>query len=769
MLQGRFGTLANPDPLQYHTAEMPESTFTKPKPAPNVAVGNQFGAFGGVFTPSILTILGAIMFMRTGLVVGQAGIVSAILILFAAKAITVLTSLSISAISTNTKVGGGGAYFLISRSMGPAYGGAIGLALFLAQAFSVPFYILALVEAVVLVFPGAESLFMEIGIGVATVLFVINQIGASWAIKAQYGILAVLGLSIVTFMFGSALNFEPATLQANWEPAYPEESGFWLMFALFFPAVTGIMAGVNMSGDLKDPGHAIPRGTLAAVFVGGAVYLLQIVVTGGAISREELVAGPYQSLLDNALFGMGWLVVAGVLAATLSSALGSFLGAPRILQALARDSIFPGLAFFGRGSGAGDEPRRGLWLTFAMTLVVLGVAGDGSGGGALNAVAALLTMFFLYTYGMMNMAAFVEQFSRNPSFRPSFRFFHWSTALAGAVGCFGAAILINPLAAAGALVIILLVFIYVQRRVLETTFGDSMRGFYYARVRSNLTKLAGEPIHPKSWRPTTLVLSGRPEHRATLATFAEWFGSERGLVTLAQVVIGEVEDGIDEGDDARAALDSYISQRGMVAFSEVIVAPQFDDALTTLVQAQSIGPLKPNLVMLGWPGSAERAQAFGRHMRLIRGLGKSAIICIDRGLPSPKTRDLTIDIWWRSGANGSLMVILAYLLKLNWQWREAKFRIFRLLRPDEDDSEAELELKALIEAGRVDAETKVLHGRELRHAVFEHSRNADVVFMGYVAPEEENAVAQWEALDYVTAGLPTTILVMSSGEADLFS
>ena len=746
-------------------SETPPDAQTASSPA---IPGNQFGVFGGVFTPSILTILGAIMFMRTGLVVGQAGVLSAILILLAAKAITVLTSLSISAISTNTRVGGGGAYFLISRSLGPAYGGAIGLALFLAQAFSVPFYILAMVEALVLVFPPLSHLFMEIGIGVSIVLFVINQTGASWAIRAQYGILAVLAASIVTFLGGSLMSFEVGTLQANWDPVYTDGTNFWVMFALFFPAVTGIMAGVNMSGDLKDPGHAIPRGTIAAVLVGGAVYLLQILITGGATGRGDLIGRPYESLLDHALFGMEWMVVAGVLAATLSSALGSFLGAPRILQALARDSIFPGLSFFGRGSGDGDEPRRGLWLTLVMTLAVLGAAGGGSGGGALNAVAAVLTMFFLYTYGMTNMAAFVEHFSANPSFRPSFRFFHWSTALVGAVGCFGAAVLISPVAAAGALIIILLVFAYVQRRVLETTFGDSMRGFYYARVRRNLVKLAGEPLHPKSWRPTTLVLSGHPERRATLATFAEWFGSERGIMTMVQVVIGEVEDGIDEGDDARAELDSYISQRGMVAFSEVIVAPQFDDALTTLIQAQSIGPLKPNLVMFGWPTQPERAQVFARHMRLVRGLGKSAIICIDRGLPD-RRRGMKIDIWWRSGANGSLLVILAYLLTLNWHWQYATLRIFRLVGPDENDTKAQAELDALIEAGRVEAETKVLHGQELRHAVYEHSRGSDAVFMGYTPPDEDDAVRDWETMDYVTAGLPTTILVMSNGEADLFS
>ncbi|MFT6395878.1 MAG: amino acid transporter [Bradymonadia bacterium] len=747
----------------------PNTSAIHAKPGQEPEQGNQFGAFGGVFTPSILTILGAIMFMRTGLVVGQAGVLTAIGILFVAKGITFLTSLSISAISTNTKVGGGGAYFLISRSMGPAYGGAIGLALFLAQAFSVPFYILALVEALVLVMPAAQSFFLEIGVTVAFLLFIINQIGASWAIKAQYGILGVLVLSIVAFLGGSLLHFDVAILEENIAPAYTDGANFWLMFALFFPAVTGIMAGVNMSGDLKDPGHAIPRGTLAAVFVGGAVYLLQMVITGGSIARSELANRPYESLLDNALFGMGWLVVAGVFAATLSSALGSFLGAPRILQALARDDIFPGLSFFGAGSGPGDEPKRGLWLTMAMTLGVLFMAGDGAGGGALNAVAAVLTMFFLYTYGMTNMAAFIEQFSQNPSFRPSFRFFHWSTALAGAVGCFGAAVLINPFAAAGALVIILLVFLSVQRRVLETTFGDSMRGFYYARVRSNLVKLADERSHAKNWRPTTLVLSGNPMRRATLATFAEWFGSERGLVTLAQIVIGEVEDGIDEGDEARAQLNDYIAKRSNRSFAEVIVAPHFDEALTTLIQSHSIGPIKPNLVMLGWPGSAERAEAFARHMRLVRGLGKSAIICIDRGLPSEKQRDRTIDIWWRSGANGSLIVILAYLLTLNWQWRDATLRIFRLLGPDEDEADAAAEIESLIEAGRIKAETVLVHGKELRHAVFEHSRDSDAVFMGYVAPNEEDAVRNWEGMDYVTAGLPTTILVMSSGEADLFS
>ena len=96
----------------------------------------KFGTFAGVFVPNVLTILGVIMFLRTGWVVGQAGLTGALIILGIANLITFLTTLSLSAIATNTKVGGGGAYYLISRSLGLEIGGSIGVPLFLAQAIS---------------------------------------------------------------------------------------------------------------------------------------------------------------------------------------------------------------------------------------------------------------------------------------------------------------------------------------------------------------------------------------------------------------------------------------------------------------------------------------------------------------------------------------------------------------------------------------------------------------------------------------------------------
>ncbi len=732
---------------------------------------NQFGTFGGVFTPSILTILGVIMFMRTGYVTGQAGIWEAVIILLIAKSITFFTGLSISAVSTNTKVKGGGAYFLISRSLGPEFGGAIGLALFLAQAFSVPFYVLGFVEALTVTFPQFEENFLLLGVITSCGLFAMNYVGAGWAIRAQYFILAVLVGSIVSFVIGSILNFSPETFQANASTFYVNDEDFWTIFAVFFPAVTGIMAGVNMSGDLKEPEKSIPKGTLAAIAVGALVYLVQIIVTGGSISRQALISDPYGSLLDQSLFGFTAIVIAGVFAATLSSAIGSLMGAPRILQALARDHIFPVLAPFAMGTEKGDEPRRGLWLTFAMTLAVLWFAGNDAKGGALNAVASLLTMFFLFTYGMTNAAAFIEQFSKNPSFRPRFRYFHWVTALLGGVGCFGAAILINPGAAAAALVIIVLVFFYVSRRVLETTFGDARRGFYYERVRSNLRRLAGHPPHPKNWRPTTLVLTGNPATRLTLTSYASWLESGRGIVTLSQVIVGDVHENIEKQRTGRKNLDDYIESNGLNAYSEIIVSPSFDDGMSSLLQVHSIGPLKPNLVMLGWPNRVERAVPFAKHLRLSKELGMSQIVLIDEGLP-PEEGPSRIDVWWRGRENGSLMVILAYLLTSNWEWRRSRIRILRMLMPDEAKDEAEKELLDLIAAARIEADHHLVASDDFpdfKTALHETSGDADCVFLGFQPPSDERAEGFHTAYSELVDGMPTTLIVCSSGEADLMS
>ncbi len=733
-----------------------------------------FGTFGGVFTPSILTILGVVMFMRTGFVVGQAGIWSAVIILALSKTITTLTGLSISAVSTNTKVQGGGAYFLISRSLGLEFGASIGLALFLAQALSVPFYILGFVEAMTATQPQLKEDFLLIGMIITCFIFFLNLVGSSWALRAQYFILAVLLVSIGVFMGGGIAEFEVAHFTANLSPHYGEGENFWSIFAVFFPAVTGIRAGVNMSGDLKAPEKSIPKGTLLAIAVSGLVYLGQIVMLGGVRDAMALSQAPYKTLLDISAFGLTQAIVAGVYAATLSSAIGSMMGAPRILQALARDRVFPILNVFAKGSGTGDEPRYGLILTCLMTIAVLFIAGDGGGGGALNVVANVLTMFFLFTYGMTNVAAFIEYLSRNPSFRPRFRYFHWTTALLGGVGCFGVAFLINWGAALAALAMIAVIFFYISRSVLETNFGDARRGFIYERVRSNLQKLARQPTHPKNWRPTTLVLSGNPNNRLTLTTYAGWLASGSGIVTLANVIVGDIHEHIEQRRQQLQELEHYITEHNLGAFADVHVSPTFEGGFAALLQSSSIGPLKPNMLLLGWPGAQERAAWFGKHLRLTEALGISQVIMSDQGLPNDDGSIRRIDIWWRGLGNGSLMAILAYLLKGNWPWRNARLRLIHVHDATENMEEINKQIQHLINEGRLDAETLIIRATpnapSFTELAIKYSSDADLVMLGFKPPATDEAAESFYAFyNTLISQLPTTLLIHSSGDADLLS
>ncbi|MCA9261998.1 MAG: amino acid permease, partial [Planctomycetales bacterium] len=426
----------------------------------------RFGAFGGVFTPCTLTILGVIMFLRFGQVVGQAGALYALVIVLASKTITTLTTLSLSAIATNTRVKGGGAYYLISRSLGVEFGGAIGIVFYLAQAISVAMYVIGFTEALVAAFPGISPHFAAICSFVNVVTFVCVYIGAGWTIKVQYFILALLGAALASFYVGAIQAFDLELLQVNLHPHYAEGESFFTMFALFFPAVTGIMAGANMSGDLLNPSRAIPRGTLLAVAVTGVVYASEAILLACAAPHETLIG---DNLVIRQIAVWPSLIIAGVFAATLSSALGSMMGAPRILQAFARDEIFASLKFFGAGSGASGEPRRAAVLTFliAQACVLL---------GDLNAIAPIITMFFMITYGMLNLATFYEAVTRNPSYRPTFKYCHWSLSLAGTLGCVAVMLLMNWIWACLSILVMVGLHWYIRFREIESRWGDLNSG-----------------------------------------------------------------------------------------------------------------------------------------------------------------------------------------------------------------------------------------------------------------------------------------------------
>lgn len=730
----------------------------------------KFGTFAGVFTPSILTILGVIMFLRAGYVVGEAGIKNAILILLGAELISLLTAFSMGAIATNTPVKGGGAYFLISRALGPQYGGSIGLALYLAQALSVPFYVLGFTNSLVQSIPALTPYFQWIALGTAAVLFIVNYISTSLAIKSQYIVMALLAVSVTAFLGGSLIRFDPAVLSANMTAHYSTpDLNFWAIFAIYFPAVTGILAGVNMSGDLKDPSKSLVRGTLAAIAVGFVIYLAEIILCGGSQLRADLINRPYEMLIKNALFGTGFLVMGGVFAATISSAIGSFLGAPRVLQAVARDKIFKSLSVFGRGTKDGDEPRVALWLTLLITLAVICLVGGKDSMSAFDLIAAIVTMFFLCTYGMINLAAFVESFGQNPSFRPKFRCYHWSTSLLGFLACFAVMLLIDAGAAMAAVIIIAALYAIINRRVMQTSFGDARRGFMYSLVIRNLQKLSGMKPHPKNWRPTILALTGSSQHQFPLLQYADWIEGDCGLVTVAQVVEGDLREYATRYESTRGALDKVLKDNGLIVFSEVVFSNDIDEGIRVLVQAHSIGPLKPNTVVIGWPRRADRAEMVIHHLNNIKALGKSAVTIVNPVLPEPGTSQKRIDIWWRGQANGSLMIILAHLICQNWGWRNARIRILRKIDGEAGRVPSTQALGKLIESARIKAEPTVLVSNDsFANILHRHSRDADLIFMGFDIPAQENAASAFAHFDRLLDNMPTTLLVHSSGEADLF-
>ncbi|MCA9216960.1 MAG: amino acid permease [Planctomycetales bacterium] len=721
----------------------------------------RFGTFGGVFTPCTLTILGVIMFLRFGYVVGQAGLWNALIIVTAAKAITTLTTLSLSAIATNTRVRGGGAYFLISRSLGVEFGGAIGLVFFLAQAISVAMYVIGFSEAVMATVPNVSLSGDQIASITNVIVFVCVFIGAGWTIKIQYAILAILGTSLISFYVGAIQAFDLATLNANMQSHFTSDENFFTAFALFFPAVTGIMAGANMSGDLRDPGRSIPTGTLLSVAATGCVYLTMAALLAASRPHETLT---HDNMVVSDIARWPVLIAAGVFAATLSSALGSMMGAPRILQAFARDNVFVWLRPFAAGDGTDNEPRRATVLTFVIAQICIMLAD-------LNTIAPLITMFFMITYGLLNLATFYEALTKNPSYRPRFRFCHWTTSLVGAAGCVVVMFLIDWVWASVSVVVIGLLHWQIGRSEVEARWGDLQSGLLFERARKNLLKLEEELYHPKNWRPIVLVLSGAGWNRPHLAVYGHWFTSGQGILTLGQVIQGEVENRLERRNSQERILHAFIREQELEAFPAVVIAPNISDGIESLVQCQGLGALRPNTLLFGWPNDPDKAISFSSTLRSVAGMERSIIalrskIKADDPWQAPPG---TIDVWWRGRKNGELMLLLAHLLTTNNEWRSRPIRLLRVIENEAGKEEVLKHLVGLAETARIKARAGVIVSDNPIRGIHEHSRYASLVLLGFEAPEEGDEEAFYRRMESLAGDLPRVVFVDSAGRMSLES
>ncbi|KAA0176258.1 hypothetical protein FNF27_02315 [Cafeteria roenbergensis] len=587
---------------------------------------NQLGTIIGVTVPCLCSLWGAILFARLPWSVGQAGVIGALLT-FSLSGLTVfLTVLSIAAVSTSGNMRAGGAYFLISRTLGVEAGGSIGLVFFAANSVGITFYLVALAEEVDSLVGGTGDPWMikAYASGSLLLLLLVSMVGASLFTKLNLVVLAAMVISIiaaiVSFLMGTAESpgyTGPSldTLSNNLLFDYgTDDQGkpmdFFAVLIIVFPAMTGIMAGANMSGDLKSPGESIGKGTLWAVFIAITVYFCLIVVIGASVERDTLQNN--LNIMQDVCF---WspLIAIGLIASTVSSALGNLVGSGRILQALARDELFPFLFPFKWGTQKGDEPIPATLFAWAIAQACIFI-------GSLDAVAAIISGFFLLVYWAVNASCLLMRLASAPNFRPKFRFFSWHTALAGAIACLVLLFLSSAVYASVAVVVVFGLFIYVGYTADNTDWGDVTQALLFHQVRKYLLRLDERRLHPKNWRPSLLLCVQDPSTRESLhlIDFANNL-KKGGLYVIGHVVLGDLGDVGARLRPLRHAWLDFIETARIKAFAELTVAPTARVGYQSLVMCSGLGGLKPNTVCLPLPQDITGELCAGHRRRHIAG------------------------------------------------------------------------------------------------------------------------------------------------------
>nr|AIL54059.1 NKCC1 [Sciaenops ocellatus] len=606
----------------------------------------KFGWIKGVLVRCMLNIWGVMLFIRMSWIVGQAGIALSCLIVAMATVVTTITGLSTSAIATNGFVRGGGAYYLISRSLGPEFGGSIGLIFAFANAVAVAMYVVGFAETVVELLAGVDAIMTDnindiriIGTITVILLLGISVAGMEWEAKAQIFLLIVLITAIINYFIGTFIPLkskEPTGYfgydgEIMWENMGPDFRGetFFSVFAIFFPAATGILAGANISGDLADPQLAIPRGTLLAILITGIVYLGVAVSTGSCIVRDasgslnDTVSSQFMANCTDAsckfgydfsackrenncrfglhhdfqvmslVSGFGPIITAGIFSATLSSALASLVSAPKVFQALCKDNIYPGLGMFAKGYGKNNEPLRGYILTFGIALAFILIA-------ELNIIAPIISNFFLASYALINFSVFHASLANSPGWRPSFKYYNMWVSLAGAILCCVVMFVINWWAALLTNVIVLGLFIYVSYKKPDVNWGSSTQALTYHQALTHTLHLSGVEDHIKNFRPQCLVMTGYPNSRPALLDLVHTFTKNVGLMICGHIRTGYRRPNFKELATDQARYQRWLLKNESKAFYTPVFAEDLRQGAQYLLQAAGLGRLKPNTLVMGF-------------------------------------------------------------------------------------------------------------------------------------------------------------------------
>jgi amino acid transporter len=709
----------------------------------NKTVRQTKGGFGTapVFFTAISTILGAILFLRFGYAIGAVGFWGTILIVVLGHLVTIPTALAISEIATNTRVEGGGEYFIISRSFGLKIGSTIGITLYLSQAVSIAFYVVAFAEAFGPVFEWLSASYgidlprQAVGIPTLIILaMLIIRKGAGMGMKMLYIVNVILFLALALFFAGPAIDSggDAARMPGNSFTLFDKDKIF-IWFAICFPAFTGMTAGVGLSGDLKNPGKSIPFGTMGATIAGFLIYLLVVWKLSASASQSDL-AGDQLIMARIALFG-SIIIPVGLAACTFSSALGSIMVAPRTIQALASDKSFPWQrvnTFLSKGKGEANEPINATIMSFVIALVFV-MAGN------VDMVAQIISMFFLITYGTLCLISFINHFGSPPSYRPRFKS-KWYFSLGGFILSVWLMFMINPLYTIISYILLAGIYIFIEHyNKDEKGLVDIFEGALFQlnrRLRVFMQKHKSEASN-EEWRPSAICISANSFERDKVLELMKWISHQHGFGTYFHYIEGYYsKQTCAESQKVLAQLIERQKGYGSAMYIDTMISPSYTSAIAQVIQAPSISGMENNMVVFEY--IQDRAEELTRIIDNIN-LAKAGNfdICIFAGSSYPIRNRFGIHVWIRETdeKNTNLMILLGFIIIAHPDWSKSRIKIF-ITTTRESDTVKE-ETKERIAAGRLpitltNIEIIILaEGQTVSDAVNIHSKHAGLTIIGF--------------------------------------
>ena len=693
-----------------------------------------------VFLTAISTILGAVLFLRFGYAVGSVGFIGSLGIILLGHLVTIPTSMAIAEIATNQKVEGGGEYYIISRSFGLTIGGTIGVALFFSQAISVAFYIIAFAEAFspVLDWLAAQLSWQSIDKRIISaptlILFMVLMLtkGANAGVKLLYAVVAVLFIALGLFFLGTTY-YTPKEGINVFVNTVDNPDSFFTVFAIIFPAFTGMTAGVGLSGDLRNPGRSIPLGTIAGTVVGMIMYVVIAYKLAISASPERLVN---DQLVMGHIALWGPVIPIGLACATVSSALGSVMVAPRTLQALGKDSIFPSRSlnrWLSYGKQETNEPTHTSIVTCVLALIIILI-------GDIDFVAKIISMFFMVTYGSLCLISFLEHFASNPAYRPKFKS-RWYISLLGAVMCIWLMFKMNTSYAILSLVLILMIYLTISRfKREERSMAAIFRGVIFQMSRTLQVFLQKKDLYRVSeeWRPSVVSIADDSFDNLDQFNMIRWISEKYGFGTHIHLIKGYLShQSVDESKQSLNQLLSMTDYTKSNVYIDTIITPSYTAAISQAIQLPGISGKANNMILHGYlRHSPDNLQDILENIPLVKCLDFDIGILSssDRGFGLKK--DIQIWIRPKDYINANLMILLGYVILGHKEWSKASLKI-NAIYPAEKISEKRDEFKELIEEGRLPISINNINiitqqpDKSVKTTINDYSKFSDLTIIGF--------------------------------------